>query len=107
VLIYFEKSMSQLKKASWKFEPGILTFLHDSAPAHRSQLDKLLYLSKYLKKCIRYHIIMIRHRVITICFQIQRKASLDRNFLLITSSSMQLKTVLFITMLRHFAIRTG
>ena len=53
-----KKTRSQLKKTT------------DNVPAHRSHVDKLLYLNVDLHKCIIHHILMSRHQKVTICFQI-------------------------------------
>ena len=91
--VYYTDLLHKLRLAIKEKRWGNLTkvplLLHDNAPAH--MLDKMLYLNPHLKKCIKHHIILTWHRVITICFQIWSNTSVDRDFWPMMSSEEWLK----------------
>ena len=66
--------------------------LHDNAPAHRSHVEQAAILESGFEEMLTHHILLIWHRVITICFQIWSNTSVDRDFRPMMSSSMRPKS---------------
>jgi len=50
--------------------PKVPLLLHDNAPAHRSHVEQAAILESGFEEMLTHHILLIWHRVITICFQI-------------------------------------
>jgi len=81
-----------IKEKCWGSWPRYSFFCRTISLLTIHTLDRLVYLNLDLKKCVIHHILLTWHQMITTCFQILRKTSVDWNFQPMMISSMRPKS---------------